>query len=156
WWRYATFADLVNLVQAATFGSLALVLVQFIPGHRAVLPGSILLVDWALVVLLLCGSRAASRLGRELGWRRPRKPARMQKRVLVGGAGEAGEAVARKIGVSSRLGMRVVGFLDDDPRAHGRTLAGRPVLGALDDVQRIAQRSRAACVLVSAQALPAR
>ena len=45
-----------------------LALARFLPGNPVTLPGSILLVDWALVLLVLCGSRGATRLGRELGW----------------------------------------------------------------------------------------
>jgi FlaA1/EpsC-like NDP-sugar epimerase len=61
----------------------------------------------------------------------------------------------RKLHVSSRLRVKAVGFLDDDTRTHGRTLAGLPVLGALGDVKALAARHRARAVLVQSAGLPA-
>jgi FlaA1/EpsC-like NDP-sugar epimerase len=154
WWRYATFADLVNLAQAATAGSVALGLVPYLTGAGS-LPLSILVLDWAGVLLVLCGGRAASRLARELqrGWLSQREGP--LERVLIVGACDAGEALVRKLHVTSRLRMKAVGFLDDDIQTHGRTLAGLPVLGSLGDVRRVAERQRATTVLVHAAGLPA-
>jgi FlaA1/EpsC-like NDP-sugar epimerase len=156
WWRYATFADLVKIAEAATLGSVTLALIALSLGAVFSIPLSILVMDWAGVLLVFCANRAATRLFLEYGrtwipdWIRPRQ------RVLVVGAGEAGEALVRKLHVSSRLGMRVVGFLDHDRRTLGRTLAGLPVLGTPDDVKRLAQRHKIATVLVPAGALPTR
>ena len=156
WWRYATFADLVNLVQATTIGSLALALVLGLLGPAAPVPLSILVMDWAGVLLVVCGCRAGTRLVHEVA--RTWFPRRNQprQRVLVVGAREAGEALVCRLRVTSRLGMRAVGFLDDDPQTHGRMLAGLPVLGAPADVQRIAQRHQVSTVLVPGSVLPAR
>jgi FlaA1/EpsC-like NDP-sugar epimerase len=156
WWRYATFADLVNLVQATTVGSLTLGLVLWPLGPGFAVPLSILVMDWAGVLLVVCGSRAATRLVHEVG--RVWIPAKNQprQRVLVVGAGDAGEALVRRIHVTSRLGMRAVGFLDDQPQAQGRILAGLPVLGAPGDVKRIAARHQVSTVLVPNSVLPAR
>jgi FlaA1/EpsC-like NDP-sugar epimerase len=51
--------------------------------------------------------------------------------------------------------MKAVGFLEDDARTHGRTLAGLPVLGALGDVEALAVRHRVSTVLVHNAGLPA-
>ena len=115
WWRYATFADLVNLVQATTIGSLALAVWSLLAGRRPRRCRSrFWLLDWAGVLLVVCGSRAATRHVHEAGrsWF-PRKDL-PRHRVLVVGAGDAGEALVRRIHVASRLGMRPVGFLDED------------------------------------------
>ena len=42
--------------------------------------------------------------------------------LLVYGAGVAGLALAREIRSNPRLGYRLIGFLDDDPRKQGATL----------------------------------
>jgi Undecaprenyl-phosphate glucose phosphotransferase len=54
------------------------------------------------------------------------------KKVLVAGAGNLGETVARKIREHEELGYEVVGFLDDDPNK--TVVAGYPVIGKCSEV----------------------
>jgi FlaA1/EpsC-like NDP-sugar epimerase len=49
--------------------------------------------------------------------------------LLIYGAGVAGVALAREIRSNPKLGYRVLGFLDDDPRKESSTLLGLPVFG---------------------------
>lgn len=55
-----------------------------------------------------------------------------ESKVLIVGAGEAGNLVLEKIRGSPWLGYRTIGFLDDE-RA-GQTVLGLPVLGAVDQL----------------------
>lgn len=55
-------------------------------------------------------------------------------RVIVLGAGEAGATIAREMLRRRHSEFTPVGFLDDDPRKHGRLLAGIPVLGNLNNL----------------------
>jgi Undecaprenyl-phosphate glucose phosphotransferase len=57
------------------------------------------------------------------------------KRVLVAGAGELGQVVARTLIDHRELGYRVLGFLDDAPPA--AAVGGLPVLGGLDDAMAV-------------------
>lgn len=52
--------------------------------------------------------------------------------VLIYGAGEAGQMVAREIRERGKKRIRVEGFLDDDPFKSGMNIQGIPVLGGLD------------------------
>jgi len=65
-----------------------------------------------------------------------------RRRALIAGAGELGQMVAEKLLAHRELGLDLVGFLDDDPGKTGARLAGAPVLGNLDDFERIAQEHR--------------
>jgi len=51
------------------------------------------------------------------------------KRVLIYGAGRAGENVAREIRRNEQLPYSIVGFLDDDSRKLGSIIHGAEVLG---------------------------
>jgi FlaA1/EpsC-like NDP-sugar epimerase len=90
WWRYATVADLVNVAEAASIGSVALGLAHYFLAGALPVSLSILVIDWAGVLVVLCGGRALSRLVRELGRGYVRGSAQPLERVLVVGAGEAG------------------------------------------------------------------
>jgi len=61
------------------------------------------------------------------------------RRVLVAGAGDLGQTVARAIQDHVELGYRCIGFLDD--RRSGQ-VAGLPVLGTLDAVLSVAAEHR--------------
>jgi len=57
------------------------------------------------------------------------------QRVLIVGAGKVGEEVADSVANSRRRRSgEVVGFVDDDPSKQGELVAGRSVLGDLDEI----------------------
>jgi len=78
----------------------------------------------ALLMLLLCGSRASFRLIGEYARRR-----RPGVRLIIYGAGEAGSLVLRELLGHPVEQFRMVGFIDDDPATWNLRLQGYPVLG---------------------------
>jgi exopolysaccharide biosynthesis polyprenyl glycosylphosphotransferase len=79
--------------------------------------------------------------GRWLLWgmlARVREHARYRRRAQIAGAGELGRLVAERLLAHRELGLDVVGFLDDDPGKVGTRPGGVPVLGTLDDLERLA------------------
>jgi FlaA1/EpsC-like NDP-sugar epimerase len=59
------------------------------------------------------------------------------KKVLIVGAGDAGEKILREILENYRLYYQVVGFIDDDPRKQGRSIHGIRVLGNVEKIVKI-------------------
>ena len=57
-----------------------------------------------------------------------------KKRVLLVGAGRAGNLAAKEIQDRIDLGLSVVGFVDDDREKHGSVIQGVKVLGATRDL----------------------
>jgi undecaprenyl-phosphate galactose phosphotransferase len=56
------------------------------------------------------------------------------KKVLIAGAGRSGARLAQNLLAKNYLGVAVAGFVDDDEQKIGRTVAERPVLGRIDDI----------------------
>lgn len=130
-WRYTGSTDLRDLVAAAFASSAAFYLV-LLASSAAGYPRSILMIDAALLICLLVGSRVAIRLLREF------HPAATGKRVLIFGAGDAGEAVLRDMQQHRGAGgFRPIGFVDDDTRKIGRRIHGVRVLGTRRDLPRL-------------------
>ena len=75
------------------------------------------------------------------------------KRVLIIGAGDAGEQILRQLSLNSIHQYHVVGFLDDDRTKKGRMVHGLPVLGNLDELPRAIRKHLINLVLI---ALPSR
>ncbi|MGZ8202604.1 MAG: undecaprenyl-phosphate glucose phosphotransferase [Burkholderiales bacterium] len=89
------------------------------------------------VMLWLAGSftaTAALRASMRLLLRHLRKRGRNLRHIVIAGAGELGRAIAERLGVATWAGLNVIGFFDDDPAKQGTNVAGRPVIGPVDQV----------------------
>ncbi|HUT15361.1 MAG TPA: sugar transferase [Anaerolineae bacterium] len=63
-----------------------------------------------------------------------------EQRILLVGAGEVGCQMAALLAERSWMGLRVVGFLDDDPSKVGQVVSGFPVLGPLEEARLVVER----------------
>ncbi|HEY81183.1 MAG TPA: sugar transferase [Caldilineae bacterium] len=77
--------------------------------------------------IFLIGYRWTMRLSLRWAGARQLSP----RRILIIGAGSVGQAVARKIQEQAWTGLRLVGYVDDDPNKREKTFEGAPVLGDL-------------------------
>jgi len=90
----------------------------------------------AVNLFLLLGHRSLLRLiDRALG----RARAGAVNRVLIAGAGELGQRVARILYDHRRWGYTIVGFLDDDKEKQAQTIEGYPVLEKVYAVREIVE-----------------
>lgn len=146
-WRYTSVRDFWRIAEVALLQSAILVVFVVYRFGFLGFPRSVFAVDLLLTLLLACGLRISIRTfyaGGE-GWRSllgPLSARRDGKRALVIGAGRAGEIILRELSGNPRLGLNVVGFLDDDQAKRGRTIHGCPVLGSVDELQAVAERFR--------------
>jgi FlaA1/EpsC-like NDP-sugar epimerase len=121
-WRHASVWDVFNILRATAISSVALFAATHLLLGRTAYPRSVMLID-ALVLVFLS---SAARLARRMLHYRTRAG---RRRVLIFGAGDAGEVVARELKKNAHHGYRPVGFVDDDPRKLGSRIHGVPVLG---------------------------
>ena len=145
-WRYVSLTDLINLGKATLTGSaiyvLAIVLLR--PGLRDV-PRSALVIEPILCLLLVGGVRIAVRT-----WREIFAPAsRGGRRVLIVGAGDAGEMLLREMKAHRHVGYLPVGFVDDDVRKEGTKIHGVPVLGGLAQIRRFVETTGAEEIIMA-------
>jgi FlaA1/EpsC-like NDP-sugar epimerase len=145
WWRYVGITDVVRLVFGLTTAGAILTAgwysgVQLgIPERFVRSPRGVLLVDWAFALLVLFGVRVVIRVGRDRLRPMMESPANV-KRVLIVGAGDAGETLAREIEHRPQLGMKVVGFVDDQRAKWNSSIRGIRVVGPISDIGRFADR----------------
>lgn len=91
-------------------------------------------------------------LGRGMFWAlmgRVWASSRHRQRAVIAGAGELGRTVAEKLQHHRELGLDVVGFLDDDPGKAGGRFRDVPVLGTLEDLQRVVTEEEAALLFIA-------
>jgi FlaA1/EpsC-like NDP-sugar epimerase len=142
-WRYIGIQDLVNIINATFLGTLiSFVLIESVFGIRGY-PRSVYIINELLLIVLLGGARLGRRLYHRLG------KLESGRRVLVIGAGDAGEMIVRDMLKNPFYNLEPVGFVDDDPSKVGRTIHGVPVLGSRRDLDRIVAGSNPDEILVA-------
>ena len=121
--RYTGWPALLSLLRAMTIYSGLYFFIVTLFGISGV-PRTIGIIQPIVLLMLVGGSRALASFWFSNAYRRALKLAGIP-RVLIYGAGNAGLQLAAALSHSHE--MKVVGFLDDDPKLQGSTLGGRRI-----------------------------
>ncbi len=153
-WRYTGAKDLVALARSAGLSSLFFAVFIFLGGYRNY-PRSILVIDFLLTVMLVGGLRFGTRsvwqLAQAVG---EKKNEGERKRVLIVGAGNAGEMLVREMQKTHSGRYLPVGFVDDNRNKQGVAIHGVPVLGLLGDAVEVVKRERIDEVVIAIPSAP--
>jgi lipopolysaccharide/colanic/teichoic acid biosynthesis glycosyltransferase len=76
-------------------------------------------------------------------------PVRLQRQVLIIGAGEGGRWIAKIIKDYPNCGLAVKGFVDDDPEKFGATIDGLKVVGQSVMIEELVQQEKAGVVVLA-------
>jgi UDP-GlcNAc:undecaprenyl-phosphate GlcNAc-1-phosphate transferase len=123
-WRYFGLMDGVAFGKAVVGGTVCLIAAIVYVYRFDQYSRGVFIIYAALLMLLLCGSRASFRLIGEFAHRR-----RPGMRLAIYGAGGAGSLLVRELLGDPHEQYQMVGFIDDDPATHAMRLQGYPVLG---------------------------
>ena len=138
---YSTVDDFVGVIHLVTLGAWIFFLGCWLTGISYPRAGK-LIVFWMLATLLVSGCRV---LARSICLR---SPAYLQN-VIVIGAGEMGQLVARKVSQHREYGLRLLGLIDEDPLPLRRDLGDVAVLGTLDELPRLVRDLEVERVIVA-------
>ncbi|MEQ1514988.1 MAG: nucleoside-diphosphate sugar epimerase/dehydratase [Usitatibacteraceae bacterium] len=149
-WRYASLPDVQRIVASVFGGSVAVALTVWAGGWLGNLGFAHFFVQTLLLIVLMSGSRIAYRSWQE--WRQYGKTGDMGTPVLVLGAGDAAVSLIKELVRSSD--WRVMGLLDDDANKRHRLLHGERVLGAIDELPRIARSLKVKHAVIAMPSVP--
>ncbi len=145
-WKYASIKDMLAIVEASALGTIVMGVVfyglsQPFPWFGSTFslpyfPRSILIIDFLISFLLVIISRFSERLFNELKFGRPG----IRKRVLICGAGDAGEMIVREMIRQRNSEYIPVGFLDDDASKLKHQIHGVRVLDRISQLEEVAVR----------------
>jgi FlaA1/EpsC-like NDP-sugar epimerase len=133
-WRYASLRDTVDIFKAVSVSSIVTALFILFLRFFDSFPRSIIVLDWVLLLFLVCSSRLALRLYREI---RLSSIKSKGSSTLIIGAGEAGSLLLKEIRRNADSPYNVLGFVDDDDAKQGKYLSGVQVLGKLENLPEI-------------------
>lgn len=145
-WRYVSLDDAVRLVRGILVSSVLILATSFLVDIGR-LPRAVFFIDTFLLILLLTGMRFARRQLNEA--RSGRQLRRSGRRTLIYGAGVFGRSLVHHFQTDSSAGMKVVGFIDDNPQKIGRLVSGFKVLGSRHDLAEIIRDYNLTDVVVS-------
>jgi FlaA1/EpsC-like NDP-sugar epimerase len=107
-------------------------------------PRSIYILDWLLFIIISGGNRLFIRVFKEYMFSEP-----ASKKMLIVGAGDAGEMIAREMKSSRECPYKPIGFVDDDTHKKGFTIHGLPILGQTKLLPEIIERYKPDEILIS-------
>ena len=148
-WERLSFRDARNVGYAGMAMSGSAILLLATTGNYVAVPLAVPVIDGLLTTVMMLTLRG---IARNLQERRgaPRAAAeRGGHKVLLIGAGEAGTLLAREMLRHPEIGLRPVGFIDDDADKVGRTIAGVPVLGSLGEIDTVLEEHDVDEVLIT-------
>ncbi|MGC9057409.1 MAG: polysaccharide biosynthesis protein [Candidatus Saccharicenans sp.] len=138
-WRFFSVLDQGRLTTALTLSSLIMAGI-FLGFRRSAalggMPRSVLLVDYVISLAMMTALRISKRVFREY-LRKRERVLKGRSRVLIFGAGEAGNSIAQEMLRNPKSAFVPVGFVDDDLAKKGLSLNGVKVLGSRHDVPEI-------------------
>ncbi|RMG37992.1 MAG: polysaccharide biosynthesis protein [Methanobacteriota archaeon] len=123
---YASVRDVFSLMIASLIHVLLLVLSLYLFRLHGV-PRTVVLIYGMLSFLGLSSVRLSFRLLREVSI----LPSPSWCRVLIVGAGSAGEMILRQMKQNPEMGYFPVAIVDDDPTTHHTKIHGVPVVGSI-------------------------
>ena len=139
-WRFSSTGDLIRIAKAATGGVFLAFFFCFLFTRLEGMPRSIFILDWLILVMGLGSGRFAYRMMKDSA-RLPKQLIKVvNTKVLILGAGPAGERLLRDMTSNRNLGLQVVGFVDDDTFNRNRSIHGVKLLGDRYDIPAIVEK----------------
>lgn len=148
-WAYAGAMEVFNVtVACVSEGLLSIGIVTLV--HHGVdtpLPRSFYILYGGILWILILLSRFAYRALRSfVDWRQYRNE---QRKVLIVGAGDAGNALIKEIRNSRHLNMNIVGVIDDAQSKIGGYIHGIKILGDRNKIVDIAEKTGAKEIIIA-------
>ncbi len=133
--RHASISEVFNVLKVVTLGSLLLVAIAFFSRCTGI-GRSVLLIDYLICFFLISAVRFLPRVLIKFKQLRSEN----LKKVLIIGAGAAGEMVARELINAIDRVYQPVGFVDDNKNKISSSIHGVKVLGTTRDIKNIVKK----------------
>ncbi len=143
-WKYASLKDMTAIIEALLLSSAILFGIFYLLSYPINISGlnisftlqyfprSVFIIDFLLSFILITVSRFSVRFFNELKFGNPKT---RRKRVLIVGAGDAGEMMVREMMRQKDSEYHPAGFLDDDLSKIKKRIHGIKVLGPISAME---------------------
>ncbi len=132
-WRFVSLRDFITLIKLACYGGTASLITLFLIQKINMVPRSIFPIYTLLLIATMATARILVRLFREQQTMRS-LTVENKKRVLIIGAGSAGERLLRDSLRQTGSPYQLIGLLDDDDKKQGLQIHGIKIIGTVSDM----------------------
>ncbi|MGG2014567.1 polysaccharide biosynthesis protein [Bacillus sp. S10(2024)] len=146
-WEYASIGELLIIFKAITFSVVTTALVQKVVIHEVYF--RLLVITWMIHILLIGGSRFIWRMFRDAYF----KNDDTKKKTLIIGAGSAGTMVVRQLLQNNDTELLPVAFIDDNVKKHNLDILGIPVIGGVNQIERVVQELNIESIIIAIPSL---
>src|SRR5262245_1787252 len=131
-WRYTSVWDLTKILSATLISGFLFFLLTHVILGITEYPRSVFIIDSVLLVFFMGGIRLPWRIYREMT-----RQSHHGKRVLIYGAGDAGEMIIRDMKQHPDYKYNPVALIDDNSSKVGQDIHGVPIVGTRNRLSKI-------------------
>lgn len=146
-WRFASVPDLLRIFKAVVTGIVFSAVAIFVLTRLESVPRSVFVLHGFLLIFFVGGPRFLYR-----GIKDRHLYRHDAKKVLIVGAGQAGEMLARDLIRNPGAGYFPAAFVDDDKAKIGKDIHGIRVVASIGDIPQIVARERIDLILLAVAA----
>ncbi len=151
-WKYASIKELFNIIVACT---ISYTFKYFVTNWMGISqPRSTIFFGWVLLIILVFATRFSYRFLRYLVHENAQR--KDIKRIMVIGAGDAGNMIIREIRSSGVLKSKVVCVIDDDENVHGLNIQGIKIIGGRDKIKEAVKKYKVDEIIIAMPSVPSR
>jgi len=148
-WRHFGMMDSLVIARGVLFGTIGAQVFILYVYHYFAYSRTVFAIYGVLLLMAATLARASFRIVGEFAQRQRQSG----RRVVIYGAGDAGGLVIREV-LSGDGDVRILGFIDDDPRKAGIRVMGYSVLGGYSALSVLIRAASVDAVVVSARTMP--
>lgn len=150
--KYTSSKDSQRIFVVVTIGSVIYVLINIVSSnfinHKFPIPFSIIIIDYMATAFLMISLRVMFKaLYLEIT-----NPNKEKRSVIIFGAGESGIITKRTLDRDAGTKYKVLAFIDDDTKKHGKKLEGVSIFG-LDKLDGLLKENDVSNLIISIQSL---
>ena len=147
-WEYASIEELINIVLAVILSN-ALVVTFYVMIGESHLPRSIYIIAGMIDLMFIGGNRFAYRALRRVVNRDYIIRKKVENRVMVVGAGDAGVIIIKELNNHTELNSKAVCFIDDNTDKIGERVNGVPIVGNRYTISKNIQKYRVDEIIIA-------
>jgi len=152
--RFTSLPDMLAVFTAVTgYSMIKMFSIYFLESFPSL--SAVFIIDWMISLILVGASRIAPRVLLNFAEATPlrnwlyQKSKEKTKRIIIVGAGQAGESVLREIKRNINLPIEVVGMIDDDPKKHNQIIHGVKVIGTSEKISQLSEQYHADEIIIA-------
>jgi lipopolysaccharide/colanic/teichoic acid biosynthesis glycosyltransferase/dTDP-glucose pyrophosphorylase len=149
--RFLGLRDFLKVGYGVTAGSIFFVISAYF--NNVAFSRSIFIIDWFCLLILLTGYRMIGKIVRQLMVEGKAAP-QEKRRALIWGAGDEGQWCLNFLKEKTGPSFEILGFIDENPQYHHKSIDGCRVLGNLHHLPVLAKIYKVEELILASPALP--